>query len=168
MIAELLVLVALPATIALAGCWDLASFTIPNFLQLILLSLFVVFIVAVHMPIATAGMHVLAAMVALCIGFALFAPGYIGGGDAKLFACVALWLGFQDIAAYALLAALFGGALTLGLLAVRKYPLPAFAHAPWVLRLHDSKSGIPYGAALAAGFFAILPQTQIFRLAAGL
>jgi prepilin peptidase CpaA len=36
-----------------------------------------------------------------------------------------------------------------------------------VLRLHDRKAGIPYGVALAAGAFVLLPQTEIFRLAAG-
>ena len=30
-----------------------------------------------------------------------------------------------------------------------------------------ASSGIPYGVALAAGVFVILPHTEIFRLAAG-
>jgi prepilin peptidase CpaA len=36
----------------------------------------------------------------------------------------------------------------------------------WILRLHDERGGIPYGVALAAGAFIILPHTEIFRLAA--
>jgi Flp pilus assembly protein protease CpaA len=35
-----------------------------------------------------------------------------------------------------------------------------------MLRLHDPKAGVPYGVALAAGVFLILPQTEVFRLAA--
>ena len=68
----------------------------------------------------------------------------------------------------AVLASVAGGALTLGLLAMRHRPLPAFlTRYRWVLRLHDRKAGIPYGVALAAGAFVLLPQTEIFRLAAG-
>jgi len=100
------------------------------------------------------------------IGFALFALGYIGGGDAKLFACVVLWLGFANLLDYALVASLMGGALTVLVIVLRRLPLPAaLTRQAWILRLHDAKGGIPYGVALAAGAFAILPQTEIFRIA---
>jgi prepilin peptidase CpaA len=80
---------------------------------------------------------------------------------------VALWLGFHDLAPYALVASLFGGGLTLGLLLLRQCPLPdMLARQAWIARLHDARSGIPYGVALAAGAFALLPSTEIFRLAA--
>jgi prepilin peptidase CpaA len=121
------------------------------------------------MTLPAIGLHFLAGFLGLCMGFALFAFGYIGGGDAKLFGAVTLWLGFHDLLPYALAASLFGGALTLMLLTLRQYPLPAgLARREWILRLHGAKAGIPYGVALAAGAFAILPQTEIFRLAAGL
>ena len=105
----------------------------------------------------------------MTVGFTLFALGYIGGGDAKLFAAVALWLGFdRDLMNYMLIASLLGGALTLALLALRRVPLPALLTGQsWLLRLHDDRAGIPYGVALAAGAFLVLPQTEIFRLAAG-
>jgi prepilin peptidase CpaA len=105
----------------------------------------------------------------LAVGFTLFAFGFIGGGDVKLFAAVALWLGFdRDLMNYMLIASLLGGALTLALLVLRQVPLPArLTGQSWLLRLHDQRAGIPYGVALAAGAFLILPQTEIFRLAAG-
>ncbi|MDE2133116.1 MAG: prepilin peptidase [Alphaproteobacteria bacterium] len=168
MAAELLVIVVLPLLLALAAGWDLASYTIPNRLQLALVGVFAVFVVAAGMTPAVLGGHVLAGLFGLAVGFTLFALGYIGGGDAKLFAAVALWLGFdRDLMTYTLIASLFGGALTLVLLALRRLPLPALlsGHA-WLLRLHDERAGIPYGVALAAGAFFILPQTEIFRLAA--
>src|SRR6185312_1116623 len=94
------------------------------------------------------------------------ALGWIGGGDAKLFAAVALWLGFTDMMVYALVASICGGALTLAILLLRQCPLPALlARQSWLLRLHDEHSGIPYGVALAAGAFLILPSTEIFRAA---
>jgi prepilin peptidase CpaA len=52
-------------------------------------------------------------------------------------------------------------------LALRRLPLPALlARQSWILRLHDSHAGIPYGVALAAGVLVVLPGTEIFRLAA--
>jgi prepilin peptidase CpaA len=49
---------------------------------------------------------------------------------------------------------------------IRQWPLPALlARQSWVLRLHDEHAGIPYGVALAAGAFLILPSTEIFRAA---
>jgi len=169
MIAELLVIVVLPALLALAAGWDLASYTIPNRLQLALVAAFVVFVLVTGMAPAPLGWHLLAGLLGLSVGFTLFALGFIGGGDVKLFAVVALWLGFdRDLINYMLIASLLGGALTLGLLVLRRLPLPArLTRHSWLLRLHDERAGIPYGVALAAGAFYILPQTEIFRLAAG-
>lgn len=166
MAAELLVLIVLPILLALAAGWDIASFTIPNFLQLALIASFCVFIVATGMAPATIGGHLLAGFLGLAIGFTLFALGFIGGGDAKLFACVVLWLGFANLLDYAVVASIMGGALTLLIVGLRHMPLPAaLTGQAWILRLHDAKGGIPYGVALAAGAFAILPQTEIFRIA---
>jgi prepilin peptidase CpaA len=164
--AELLVLVALPLLLVTAAISDLASFTIPNFLNLALFAAFAVFAGVVGLSLGAAGWHVLAGLLGLVVGFTLFALGWIGGGDAKLFAAVALWLGFTDMMVYALVASICGGALTLAILMLRQWPLPALlARQSWVLRLHDEHSGIPYGVALAAGAFLILPSTEIFRAA---
>ena len=93
----------------------------------------------------------------------------IGGGDAKLFACIALWLGFHNLPEFALVASVMGGALTLFLLTVRRFPLPAsLTGQHWIMRLHEARGAIPYGVALAAGAFLILPQAEIFRTAAAL
>jgi prepilin peptidase CpaA len=168
MIAELLVLLVLPALLATAAGWDLASFTIPNFIQVALLAVFVVLVFALGMTPGVFAAHMLAGFVGLIVGFSLFALGYVGGGDAKLFACVALALGLHDLLDYALMASVLGGALTLCLLAGRRLPLPHFlAKQGWILRLHDEREGIPYGVALALGAFVILPHTEIFRAAAG-
>lgn len=167
MIAELLVLVAMPVLLLAAGLYDLASFTIPNFLSVALAALFLAFAAAAGFSPALLGWHLAAGMLGLVLGFGLFALGWIGGGDAKLFAAIALWLGFADLMPYAVVASLFGGLLTLLLLLARQMPLPLFLLGrAWVVRLHDARSGIPYGVALAAGAFALLPYSEIFRLAA--
>jgi prepilin peptidase CpaA len=168
MIATSLVLFVLPALLVAAAAWDLASFTIPNGIQVALMAGFAVFVFAAHMIPAELGVHLLAGFLGLVIGFSLFAFGYIGGGDAKLFACVALWFGLHDLLIYALIASIFGGALTITLLTLRRLPLPALLSGQgWFLRLHDARQGIPYGVALAAGAFFILPQAEVFRTAFG-
>lgn len=168
MIEFCLLMVVLPALLIAAAAWDLASFTIPNGIQIALLLGFAVFVFAGHMTAGVFSGHLLAGFLGLVIGFSLFALGYIGGGDAKLFACVCLWFGMHDLLLYALIASLFGGALTLGLLTMRKLPLPGLlANQGWLTRLHDARQGIPYGVALASGAFCILPQAEVFRAAFG-
>jgi prepilin peptidase CpaA len=165
--AEFLVMVVLPVLLGLAAGWDLASFTIPNLLSAAVAAAFILFLALVPLGASAIAWHLAAGFAGLIAGFTLFALGYIGGGDAKLFAAVTLWLGFHDLAAYALAASLLGGLLTLAILALRQYPLPALAaRQAWIIRLHAEKSGIPYGVALAAGAFVLLPHTEIFRLAA--
>ena len=166
MFAEALVLVALPLLVAVAAGWDLASFTIPNFLQGLLLLGFAAFAAAVHLNAAAIGLHLMAGLCGLLLGFGLFALGYIGGGDAKLYAVLLLWLGLKDLMPYTLVATVLGGVLTLTLLGLRRLPLPALlARQNWIIRLHDSHAGIPYGVALAAGILVVLPGTEIFHLA---
>jgi len=68
-----------------------------------------------------------------------------------------------------MVASVFGGALTIAVILLRQVPLPAMlARQGWIVRLHDARSGIPYGVALAAGAFFLLPSTEIFRVAAAI
>ena len=169
---EILVLTLLPALLILTAIWDITSFTIPNYLVLALLTLFVVFaggtaISGTGLGWDDAGYHLLAGLIGLVLGMILFATGVIGGGDAKLFAVTTLWLGLNALFQYAILVTLLGGVLTLAIVSIRRTPLPLFLlKYEWIRRLHDRKAGIPYGVALAAAALVTLPHTQIFRLAA--
>ena len=166
MIVQDIFMYSVAALLAIAAGWDLTSFTIPNLLSLVLIALFAVFAPIVGMPLAAVGWHVLAGVLALAIGFTLFALGYVGGGDAKLFAAIALWVGLDyNLLMFAAYASLFGGALAVALLSIRSLPMPAMLSGQgWLVRLHDAKSGIPYGVALAAGALVVLGD--VFRLAA--
>ena len=164
MIGEILILAILPALLLAAACWDIASFTIPNTIQFALIALFLLFVVATGMPAASFGGHLLAGFIGLVAGFTLFSLGYIGGGDAKLFACASLWLGLAALPSYALIASVLGGGLTIAILSFRTLPLPAFfARQDWIMRLHDRSSGVPYGVALAAGALSIVLYTDGLR-----
>ena len=111
--------------------------------------------------------HGAAALTMLAAGFTLFAFGWIGGGDAKFAAAIVLWIGFDYLVDFALLSAVAGGVLTVAILGMRSLPLPAFALGwPWLAHLHDRKTGIPYGIALAAAALLVYPETVLWRMAA--
>jgi prepilin peptidase CpaA len=93
----------------------------------------------------------------------MFSMRWIGGGDAKLAAATALWMGWGAIVDYGIAVSILGGILTLGLLAARATPLPALvSRVPALGRLQGSKSGVPYGIALAAAGLAQYPHTSIW------
>jgi prepilin peptidase CpaA len=94
------------------------------------------------------------------VAFCFFACGWIGGGDAKLAAATALWMGFPFLVEYLVYAGLLGGLLTLAMLQYRSLPLPAtIARQDWALRLHSRDGGVPYGIALAASALMVYPHT---------
>ena len=151
-----------PALMAVAAAYDLTTMTIPNRLTAAVALSFVVAIVLCGLPVSEIAWHVAAGALVLVVSFAMFAAGWMGGGDAKLAAGIALWLGFADLLNYFALASILGGILTLGLLAARRYPLPGFlARLPWALKLHAPETGIPYGIALAIAALAVLPSAEI-------
>ena len=160
MVADAIRLLLFPALMAFAASSDLITMTISNRVSLVLIAGFAVLAVMTGMPLVDIGTHAGAAAVVLVIAFVFFARGWIGGGDAKLAAATALWLGFDQLLNYAIVASLFGGLLTLAILRFRLMPLPAaLANQEWVKRLHRMDTGIPYGIALALAALTIYPDT---------
>jgi len=160
MVADAVRLVLFPAMMALAASSDLLTMTISNRVSLILAGGFFVLALLGGMSGADVLSHMGAAGIVLVVAFAFFARGWIGGGDAKLAAATALWLGFDHLLTYLIYASLFGGALTLLLIQFRTVPLPAaLARQEWVARLHKKDGGVPYGIALAAAALAVYPDT---------
>ncbi len=160
MVADTIRLMLFPALMAFAASSDLLTMTISNRVSLVLAGGFVALALVTGMSIADVLSHVGAACVVLVVAFGFFTRGWIGGGDAKLAAATALWLGFDHLLPYLIYASLFGGALTLLLIQFRHAPLPAMlARQAWVQRLHDRNGGVPYGIALAAAALAVYPET---------
>jgi prepilin peptidase CpaA len=162
--ASMLMFVAL---VVVAAVFDLLTMTIPNKLNLGLALAFPVVALVAGLPPASFALHILAGCGMLAIGFGLFAAGWIGGGDAKLAAAIGLWFGPSHLLEWSALASVFGGMLTLLLLAGRQLPLPlALAGEPWIAKLHHPKTGVPYGIALSAAALVLYPEVEIFlRLA---
>lgn len=153
-----------PAFMVLAASSDLLTMKITNKLVLGLFVCFFVVAFAAGLPLEAIGMHLAAGAVVLAACFGLFALNWIGGGDAKLIAAIALWFGFGSLFPFLLFSALWGGALTLALIFMRRRPVPAEAKsAPWIDRLRDRKVGVPYGVALAAGALMVYPGSSVFH-----
>ncbi len=149
-----------PALMAFAASSDLFTMTISNRLSLALTGGFFLLTIVTGMSLAAIGMHLAAAALVLVVCFGFFSQGWIGGGDAKLAAATALWFGFDFLLDYLVYASLFGGVLTILLIQFRKLPLPGpLARQTWILRLHETGGGVPYGIALAAAALAVYPKT---------
>ncbi|MCW2272498.1 peptidase [Rhodoblastus acidophilus] len=165
---DLPVLVVFPALMAYAAFSDLFTMTIANWISIALVAAFVAMALLVGLPATTILLHLACGLSVLAITFVLFAFGQVGGGDAKFAATTAVWLGFEHLAEFGLIASLLGGVLTLGLLGFRKLPLPAWARGrEWIDRLHDHKVGAPYGIALAITGVLLYPDSLLFMKTLG-
>jgi prepilin peptidase CpaA len=161
---ETSLLITFPFIMSFAAASDMVSMTISNRLSIALIVLFLLTATAAGMSLQTISFHLLAGFAVLTVTFTMFAMGWIGGGDAKLTAATAVWFGLShELMGYILISSVLGGALTLGLLACRRHPLPDFLlRWRWIARLHDAKTGIPYGIALAASALIVYPDSRIW------
>lgn len=166
---DTLLLLFFPALMIFAAFSDMLTMTIPNRVSLALVAGFIAMAILTGMPLKQFGLHVAAGLLILTVTFAMFAFGWMGGGDAKLAAATGMWCGLGSVLLeYTVLASMIGGLLTIAILYLRTYFLPEFAlRIPWIARLHHHQTGIPYGIALAIAGLIVYPQTQIWTLVAG-
>lgn len=158
------VLFLFPAAMAYAAASDLLTMRISNRLILAMVAGFFAVALVMSMPWQDLGLHLAVGAGVLALTFSFFAFGWIGGGDAKLAAATALWLGFSTTLPYLVYASLLGGVLTFALLAVRNWPLPlALQKVGWIEHLHKKSTGVPYGIALAAAGLLVYSNTAIYQ-----
>jgi prepilin peptidase CpaA len=142
---------------------DATSYTIPNWIPLGLVAAFPLAALAGGVPLSDLGLHLAVGLAGLILGIALFAARWVGGGDAKLLAAAALWLGWPAATTFLLTTAVWGGVLTLALVALRSAQLrPLVMLGPgWVARLAEPGGGVPYGIAIAAGVLLTFPDSPL-------
>lgn len=154
-----------PILFVLAAMSDLVSYRIPNWISLALVAAFLIAVPLSEMTLATAGWHALVGFGALLCGMLLFGFNIVGGGDAKLFAAAALWMGPRFILPYGIYFALIGGAAALMLMILRRQALPAFtARVSFLNKLMHPKAGMPYGIALGLGALFVLHDPKYIAL----
>jgi prepilin peptidase CpaA len=118
-----------------------------------------------HGGLAGLGAALAAAGIAFGIGFAGFAIGAIGGGDAKFLMVGAALVGLHQLVPYLLAAAVIGGALAVGTIAWQRRGIEAtvmtadlaknvatLGRKGYRGRLgEEGRMAVPYGVAIAAG-----------------
>jgi len=130
------------AMLIAAGC-DIAWRRLPNWLTAGVALGYLPWAWAVGIGWTGIAVAVAVGAVVLGVGFGLFAAGVIGGGDAKLAAAVALWIGLSpgfifELIRFFLVMSLAGGILAVIVLAGRALA-PGRPQRP-----------LPYGVAIAA------------------
>jgi prepilin peptidase CpaA len=148
-------------TLVYAGLMDLTTMRIRNGLVLVLLAAYAMLAPLAGFTLEEIAWSTAIAMGILAVCFVFFAFGWMGGGDVKLLAVTALWLGFDHTPAFLLYTALSGGALTLVVLRLRTVGLPAFLGSRhWISQLQSDEAGVPYGVAVAVAALVVFPQTR--------
>ena len=167
---QTVLLFAFPALVIVGAMRDAVSFTIPNWISIALAAAFLPTALIMGASPSQIGIACLIGLATLIAGMGMFAVGWIGGGDAKLFAAAGLWMGLGALLSYLLVTALAGGALALMLLALRSVWLrPLVSRGPgWIGRLATPGENVPYGIAIAFGALAAFPESLLTALFRGL
>ena len=135
-----------------AAVSDILRFTVPNRICLATVLVYPAYVLTALYPVEWLAATALAGT-ALGFGFVLFSCRVWGGGDAKLFAAVALWAGPAHLLDLGLITALSGGVI--GIYLYLHHRLTRVS-APGMIVLGDAEAvfgrqPMPYGAAIAVG-----------------
>ena len=134
---------------SLVAVWtDVKRREVPHWITVAIVVLWIV--AAFAAPEALVGdplMGLVCGAAALAVGFCLHALGWLGGGDGKLLAALAMWLGLADLGLALLATGLFGLLLA----------LPALL---WHSTLFRDR-GIPYACAIAPPAATILAARAV-------
>ena len=150
------ILLNLPVIIALGVLLHLAwldwrYFLLPNRHCLALAILFLI-LAAMQLPLTTIGLHLLVGIAVLLIGAGIFYFGWLGGGDVKLLAALALWAGPEQIHFLILGTALFGGVQALAMIVSLKL---AKQGESW------RSTPMPYGLSIIASGILVIAKALL-------
>jgi prepilin peptidase CpaA len=143
----------------LAVLWkDTREYRIPNTLNS---SIFLLWLPALFLLNVSLIGGLLGFGLVLAVGLGLFALRLMGGGDIKLLAVLALWMGgWQGTLSLLLATVLLGGVLAILLVILRRIVAPM----PKLPRVLTKGAPIPYGVAIAGAFLWLLWRGQVFGL----
>ena len=135
-----------------AGVSDILTLTIPNRFTGAIVLLYPSYVLSSSQPVDWMG-AVLVAGGILALGFLLFALGWWGGGDAKLFGAAALWAGPDGVLDFVLTTTIAGGVIAVFIL-LQHYLPHAISTGFFRFRAAMPKRKslpMPYGVAIAVG-----------------
>lgn len=134
----------LTALLLVAAVSDLRTRIIPNRLNAIIALLAVGWWAASGFGAQDIAIQIGVALIALGLFAAIFALGWMGGGDVKLIGALGLWLPALPMVRMLVFMVLAGGLLSIAVL----------VHHRW--RRHEGAPEVPYGVAIAAATLLIL------------
>lgn len=142
-----------------AALTDIRSFRIPNAIPLAVAVTALILLVIFRAPSDEFVAAAASGLIGLAVGYALFAIGWMGAGDGKLFAAAACWFAPAALLAAGLFVSLAGVAVSLSILGISSLRRMSAAQAQ--ATTSALKTPVPYGVAIAVGFFlaAQLPMT---------
>ncbi|WP_027142006.1 prepilin peptidase [Mesorhizobium sp. WSM3626] len=160
---EALIFVVFPFCMLFAAISDMLSMTIANRVPVLLVVVFALVAPLTGMEWAVYGWHFAAGAIVLAVTFGLFALGGMGGGDAKLLAATAVWMGLNiHLVEYLVASTIIGGLLTIAILFYRKSPLAMFTgRNPFLRHFAEESAGVPYGIALGLGGLLTYPDSPL-------
>ncbi len=138
-----------------AAASDAARFTIPNFVSIGLVLLFVT--TALLLPFKTNWLsHLGGALLVFSAGLLVYKFNILGAGDVKLITAVSVWAGWEHLDFLLFYIVIAGGLFTVGLVVLRFALYASLTHAPVgtvasVPRFFQSGEHVPYGVAIASG-----------------
>jgi prepilin peptidase CpaA len=152
---HLLVMALFFGLLAVAVLTDVETLRIPNRLCLALVGIYPAHVLASPVAVDWPGALLLAAAV-FAAGLASFAAGWVGGGDVKLMAATALWVGPGSFIDFLMVTAIAGGVIALLMLSGFRFAAAQLADSAGLADIRDVILGrsIPYGVAIAAGGWA--------------
>lgn len=141
--------------VTVAAAWDLASFRIPNWISVVITSLFLVFSVIQGMPFLAVLAHIGTGGVVFIVGAILFFLKMFGGGDVKLLAASSVWAGPDHAVDLILIMMVAGGVFAMVLLVARALPEKIKSLHPVVAGCLSGQKRMPYAVAIAAAVWIL-------------
>lgn len=152
------ILAVFAALLVVAALTDLIEYRIPNHVALAVAALWPLHLIFGG-PLSGAGWAIMVALGVFAGGLALYTMGWMGAGDVKLAAAVALWAGPAHVVEFMVFTSLAGGLMGLVMASPRlRYGLALMADHTRQDRLRDLLLAdiLPYGVAIAVGGLALV------------
>lgn len=138
---------------------DLRTLTIPNGLVLALFLGWGLFAPAAGLAPRDMTLSVGAAAMVFFATVALYAMGWMGGGDSKLMTVSALWIGAGQVVPFVMATMLAGAGIALALLTLRLVP-PVLLRVERLARIMPlARAEVPYALAILLGTMTVFPAT---------
>lgn len=143
---------------------DLRTLTIPNGLVVALFVGWGLFAPAAGLGPRDMTLSIGAAAMVFFATVALYAMGWMGGGDSKLMTVAALWIGAGQVVPFVMATLIAGGIIALALVTVRLVPRPVprgrgLDRTLLARVMPLARSQTPYGLAILLGAMTVFPAT---------